>query len=297
MAITPFTNIPQTSDPTNFAPRADDFLAVQLPRFVTEANAQASALTLNATTDTSATSNSIGLGAKTFTVTAGKSFQPGMYLVIADTAAPSTNSMGVQVTSYSGTSLVTNCVSFTGSGTKTAWVISQSANFTPLDNSVTTVKIADASITQAKLAANVAGNGPAFSAYRSTVQSIPNSTNTKLQCQSEEYDTNNEYDSATNYRFQPSIAGYYQVNGQFQLATGGTNVFCLIYKNGATFKRGVHNIAATNVLISGSVSAVVYLNGSTDYIELYVFQISGAAINTNATADTNYFQASLVRAA
>lgn len=95
--------------------------------FQTEFNAAIAAFNFNSTTDSSATSNTIGTGAKTFTVSAGKSFIPGMFLVIADTAAPSTNNMFCQVTSYSGTSLVVNVISVIGSGTKTAWTISQSA--------------------------------------------------------------------------------------------------------------------------------------------------------------------------
>jgi hypothetical protein len=98
-----------------------------LPTFVAQANAVAVAMDLNDTTDTSVSSVLIGLGAKTFTVSAGKSFQPGMYLVVADSAAPSTNSMVVQVTSYSGTSLVVSSKSVRGSGTIASWVISLSA--------------------------------------------------------------------------------------------------------------------------------------------------------------------------
>lgn len=97
-----------------------------MPTFGTQVNAAATAMNLNSVTDTSSTSNSIGTGAKTFTVSSGKSFLAGMYLVIADTAAPSTNSMFCQVTSYSGTTLIVNCISISGSGTKTAWTISQS---------------------------------------------------------------------------------------------------------------------------------------------------------------------------
>ena len=42
MAITPFSNIPgRGQDPGTFAARADNFLGVQLPRFVGEANAMA----------------------------------------------------------------------------------------------------------------------------------------------------------------------------------------------------------------------------------------------------------------
>lgn len=114
----------QTADA--FVSSMDNLLGA-LSVFVSEANLTAAAMNLNATSDTSATSNSIGLGAKTFTVTAGKSFQPGMYLIFADTAAPSVNSMVAQITSYSGTTLVVNSVKITGSGTFTAWTISFSA--------------------------------------------------------------------------------------------------------------------------------------------------------------------------
>jgi hypothetical protein len=131
MTITALPIAPDSDDPETFAARADAFVAA-LATFVTEANALAVALNLNSTTDTSASSVLIGLGAKTFTVTAGKSFQPGMYLIVADTAAPSTNSMYGQVTSYSGTTLVMNMIAVTdGTGSPTApiaaWTISQSA--------------------------------------------------------------------------------------------------------------------------------------------------------------------------
>jgi hypothetical protein len=128
MTITALPTPPSTTDPTHFATKADALLSA-LPQFVTEVNAVAVAMNLNSTTDTSTTSDTIAIGATTLTVSTGKSFQPGMYLVIADTAAPSTNSMYGQITSYnSGTGvLVMNIISVLGSGTKTAWKISQSA--------------------------------------------------------------------------------------------------------------------------------------------------------------------------
>jgi len=126
MAITALPTPPSRSAPSTFSTLADAFIAA-LPVFVTEANAQAAALDLNDTIDTSASSVAIGLGAKTFTVTAAKSFQPGMWLIIADDAAPSTNQMFGSITSYSGTTLVMNITSVLGSGTKTAWTISQSS--------------------------------------------------------------------------------------------------------------------------------------------------------------------------
>ena len=128
MAISPLPTPPTTNDPANFAVKADALLAA-LPQFVTETNATASAMSLNSTNDTSASSVLIGTGAKSFTASPGKSFQPGMWLVFADTAAPSTNAMVGSVTSYDAVTgaMVVNIVGVIGSGTKTAWTISQSA--------------------------------------------------------------------------------------------------------------------------------------------------------------------------
>jgi hypothetical protein len=107
-----------------FDATTDAFIGA-LPAFEVSMNTLAAAMALNATTDTSSSSVAIGTGSKTFTVTAGKSFVPGMWLVIADTAAPTTNAMYAQVSSYSGTTLIVDSAVVTGSGTKTAWQISQ----------------------------------------------------------------------------------------------------------------------------------------------------------------------------
>lgn len=116
----------RTMDQDTFDATTDAFIGA-LPQFETDMNALAAAMALNATTDTSSSSVAIGTGAKTFTVSASKSFWPGMWLVIADTAAPTTNAMFCQVTSYSGTTLVVNSYSVQGSGTIASWQISQSA--------------------------------------------------------------------------------------------------------------------------------------------------------------------------
>ena len=88
MAITALPPAPSGSDPTNFSDEADALLGA-LAQFVTETNTVAEAMNLNDTSDTSTSNNDIGTGAKTFTVTAGKSFLPGMSLKIAQTSSPS----------------------------------------------------------------------------------------------------------------------------------------------------------------------------------------------------------------
>lgn len=158
----------------------------------------------------------------------------------------------------------------------------------------------DAIITQPDLAANVAGNGPAFSAYNNANQSITSATWTKVQFQVEEFDTNSNFDNATNYRFTPSVAGYYTVTAALDIYAGGTsitNTLIAIYKNGSGAKRGYGaSISATEVYTP--VAALIYLNGSTDYVECYVNATSAGSITvSNGGGVTSYFQASLARAA
>jgi hypothetical protein len=151
--------------------------------------------------------------------------------------------------------------------------------------------IADASIAQAKLAANVAGNGPAFSAYSTTGQSFSNGTSTKIQFQNEEFDTASCFDNATNYRFTPNVAGYYQVNVCWGTSSTLSSVIIALFKNGSDFKRG-----SSGTLGTAAMSALVYMNGTTDYVEGYVYNFSGSTV-TNAGTQGNFFQSSLVRAA
>lgn len=127
MALTPLGPLPTPTDAATFDSRMDSFINTQLPRMVTEVDVISAAFNFNATNATSSTSLLIGTGSKFLMVAASKSYLGGMYIVVADAAAPSTNSMFGQVTSYNaGTgALVFNSLSTTGSGTKTSWVISQ----------------------------------------------------------------------------------------------------------------------------------------------------------------------------
>lgn len=140
-------------------------------------------------------------------------------------------------------------------------------------------------------------NAPAFSAFRSgSNQSVTSGTWTKVQCQTEEFDTASAYDNATNFRFTPQVAGYYQVNAQLTpTGTSLTRILCAIYKNGAIFKTGGDLVVDARLVLS----TLIYLNGSTDYIELFGLVSAtnpGFAVGSPAGLDT-YFQACLVRAA
>ena len=117
----------------------------------------------------------------------------------------------------------------------------------------------------------VSGNMPAFSAYLATTQTPTVNVITKITLNTKEFDTASAFDSTTNYRFTPLVAGYYQINTQVSgtaSTTSPTSIWTYIYKNGAIYRST--NINTTATITGGTTfSVVLYLNGSTDYIELY----------------------------
>lgn len=108
-------------------------------------------------------------------------------------------------------------------------------------------------------------NGPAFSAYSTSNQAVTSGTTTKLTLDTEAFDTNNNFASS---RFTPTVAGYYQINGKIRATGTGVTANANLYKNGSLLIIGSYT-AATGAPVFGTVSTIVYLNGSTDYIELY----------------------------
>ncbi len=150
-----------------------------------------------------------------------------------------------------------------------SFYVSSVLNAIPATNgAVTSAYLLDGSVTQAKIATNVTGTGPAFFARMASNQSLTAGTRTKIIFNSEVFDTNNNYDPSTNYRFTPTVAGYYQVNaficwGGFASTQG--NIY--LYKNGSSY--GETFTPGSGYGYNNSISMLVYLNGSSDYIEIY----------------------------
>jgi hypothetical protein len=169
------------------------------------------------------------------------------------------------------------------------------------DLAVTGAKIASTTITQDKFSTNVAGNGPAFSAYQlngSANQSISSDVWTKALLETEEFDTNNNF---ANGRFTPTVAGYYQINACLHLRNAAACALKIvgIYKSGNIYKQGMQLYFNGNYYIASDtfpVSTIVYLNGTTDYIELYGYiSSSSASIGFGSTA--TWLNGFLVKAA
>ena len=163
---------------------------------------------------------------------------------------------------------------------------------------ITSNEMGAASVTQTALAPNVAGNGPAFSAYASSSQSITANTFTKVAINTEIFDTNSNFDASL-FRFTPNVAGYYQINGVVRITTTSTQAIMIgnIAKNGSDFIRG-GEIASSAISGSGqlTVSSLIYLNGSTDYVELFgLCSVGTATFSAVTSAVTSSFSGFLAR--
>lgn len=146
--------------------------------------------------------------------------------------------------------------------------------------------------------AGVPVNGPAFSAYVGTTQTLTSSVTTKAALSVEMFDTANCFDTST-YRFTPTVAGYYQISGSALTSAGGTSggYTAIVYKNGSQALIGTNTpFTATNNPSSG-VSGLIYMNGSTDYIELYVTQNSGVSKDIYQGGPYSYLTGFLARSA
>ena len=152
-----------------------------------------------------------------------------------------------------------------------------------------TITVPANSGTMLTTASTFAGTGPAFSAYRDTSQTVSNNTTTKVQLVSEDFDTASCFDPVTNYRFTPNIAGYYLFTfGIYGISSGNSMElnFPQLYKNGAavspsTARAGSYTYTPGNPYYDGTSSGSVflYMNGSTDYVELYGRLVGSGTLN------------------
>jgi hypothetical protein len=134
-------------------------------------------------------------------------------------------------------------------------------------------------------------------------QSIPSSVDTTIQF-GDYYDPQGWFSGSPNYRFQPTIAGYYMVTLQVWWAngTGTINQFNVQIRdqsdNQVVISQQPFN---TTVGVGTHLSRIHYFNGSTDYVTFTAFNGSGSSVvlqrggSTYGAAGT-YFTAHLIPA-
>lgn len=127
-------------------------------------------------------------------------------------------------------------------------------------------------------------NTPSFEAYLSANQNVSNTTVTKMQFNTERFDTDSAYDNSTNYRFTvPSgKAGKYFIYARTNQQTQSGSFFKLyqskiyIYKNGSNYKNqgNYNNNSSQPINQTLGISATMDLSVG-DYIEIFGWTESG----------------------
>lgn len=156
--------------------------------------------------------------------------------------------------------------------------------------------------------AMVSGNMPAFSAYSNASQTVVSGVNTLITNNTETFDTANAFNStgstvgtAAPYSFNPQVAGYYLIVAAVRDNTGvsiGSQFISWIFKNGTFYVASIQGPPAAGAVgVSAITTALIYMNGSTDYVQQYVYTNNATNITTNNTNTWSYFNGALIRAA
>jgi len=195
------------------------------------------------------------------------------------------------------------------------------------DGIISTAKVADAGITNAKLAADIisgdtalgaapadtdellvsdagvlkkmdyshikAVNTPAFFASISESQTVGTTSATKLTINAEEFDSDSTYDNSSNYRFTPGVAGKYFIfaNGYINSLTNAKTVAIYIYKNGASIATA-RNVAGKTGAILTAYTSVIDISDADDYYEVYLYHDEGGDLTVPGSGEArSYFGA------
>ena len=147
-------------------------------------------------------------------------------------------------------------------------------------------------------------NTPAFFAYRaSSTQSATSDTATKVQFNGEIFDTDNTFDSSTNYRFTPAVAGKYHLSSHVRCTNDtqqkGINAQMGIYKNGSVFIQSkpfdFYTAGYAGIVSSWGCTIDCILDSDTDdYFEVYITYNTSSGnltfLNSDATDIRTWFQ-------
>ena len=135
------------------------------------------------------------------------------------------------------------------------------------------------------VAVGTGGKTVAFRGNLSAEQTVTTGTYAKVNLTTTSIDTDSALVDGT---FKPSVAGYYQVNGSVHqnCSPDSTNTISAIYKNGVMESKGSAVLSDTAYL--SNVSDVIYLNGTTDYLELYA-SVTSTGTCTIASYSANTF--------
>ena len=123
---------------------------------------------------------------------------------------------------------------------------------------------------------------------------VVDSTFTKIEFDTIDVDDSGDYDNTTNYRYTPSQPGmYFAVLFVAMVLNDTDRLIAEIRLNGTGIVRGDLRTSGNTALMQAQAENLFELNGSTDYLEFYVFHAYGA--NRDVNSDSVYTFAQVFR--
>lgn len=133
-----------------------------------------------------------------------------------------------------------------------------------------------------------------FRAYRSSAWTMTNGAAAKLQCNTENFDTNSNYDATTNYRYTAPVAGFYQFNAAITAAFDVGDIYRIyLYKNGAVVSSGNAIVVSSTFSQTLTVSDFIQLSAG-DYVEVYYVNGAAAGVAGSTGVANTFFGGFLV---
>lgn len=167
------------------------------------------------------------------------------------------------------------------------------------DNVVNTADIVDDAVTAPKISGldksnlTVDSNPYKFRAYRNAAWNCDNGSE-KLQFDAENFDTNNNYDATTNHRYTAPVDGFYFFSAAYTAILDAGDIFTIyLYKNGSIITRGQSFVIYATFGQTLVVSDFLQLSAG-DYVEVWSFNGSGAAVAGTTGTSNTYFSGFLV---
>lgn len=120
----------------------------------------------------------------------------------------------------------------------------------------------------------VLSNPYKFRARRTSALSTTAGSFIKLTFNTEDFDTNSNYDNATNFRYTAPVAGFFLFNAYANAAPG--TLILTLYKNGAAYQRG------TQTGNGGANTTWFVQSAASDYWEIFIFGTNAVAIDVGA---------------
>lgn len=137
----------------------------------------------------------------------------------------------------------------------------------------------------------LARNRPHCRVYRTTNQSIANTTTTALTFDAERVDVGGMHSTSSNtgrITIPTGEGGFYIIGANVQFAINGTGYRQLSLRlNGSTLIGTKSILATTGIAATNLAIEVAYQFAAGDYIEVTVAQSSGGALNVETAANTS----------